>query len=78
MPTIKDFHRWQTEHRLVLPNQLESASSPGDWVEVLLLLPLATFIVVEALVRLIGSSAFGVCNRRGRRPYSVSQRRPTQ
>ena len=54
MPAIKDFHQWQTEHRLVLPNQLESASSSGDWVEVLLLLPLATFIVVEVLLRLIG------------------------
>ena len=54
MPTTKDFHRWQAEHRLVLPGQLEPTSSTGDWPKAPLLLPPVIFIVVAVLVRLIG------------------------
>lgn len=54
MATESGFHRWQTEHCLVLRSEIEPSSSLGDWIEAAVLLPLATFIVVAALARLIG------------------------
>jgi hypothetical protein len=52
MRTKYDYDRWEVDHRLVFPTDNEPPASWGDLVEMLILLPLATFVVVEILGRL--------------------------
>jgi hypothetical protein len=54
MPTDNDFQHWQSEHRIVLQNQLDPASSWGGSIGELVLPPLAMFLVVRALAHLLG------------------------